>query len=119
MLDFEVQVASSGACAVVTVRGEVDLATAPQLETALERAARDGLPRVVVDLRGTGFIDSTGLATLFRAHKAVTTQGREFAVVCGPDTEVRRVIALMRFDEVFNLHASLDSVGCEDAEPSP
>ena len=114
MLDFGVEVGGDGACAIVNVRGELDIATAPDLVAALETAAQQSTERVVVNLLDTSFIDSTGLTTLFRAHKGY--EGREgvFAIICGPDNvEVRRVIDLMGFDQVFTIHESLAAAGCE------
>ena len=113
MLDFHVAVQRSPGCAVVSVSGELDIATAPQLTEALAEAAAMAGERVVVNLLETSFIDSTGLTTLFRAHK--DSNGNGFAIVCGPDNvEIRRVIDLMGFDEVFTIHESLMAAGCED-----
>ena len=113
MLDFKVDVAHSDACAVVNVAGELDIATAPQLVAALDEV-RDA-PKVVVNLLATSFIDSTGLTTLFRAHKRTEDQAdASFGIVCGPDNiEVRRVMDLMGFNEVFTLYESLAAAGCE------
>lgn len=114
MLDFQVDVGGDSSCAVVNVRGELDIATAPQLISALEEATEQSTDKVVVNLLGTSFIDSTGLTTLFRAHKGFEVNGNvAFALVCGPDNfEVRRVIDLMGFTEVFTIHESLSAAGC-------
>jgi anti-sigma B factor antagonist len=112
--DFEVEVEGTDACVIVKVSGELDIATAPQLVAALETANGREAERLVVDLLATSFIDSTGLTTLFRAHKQHESAGdRAFSIVCGPDNlEVRRVIDLMGFDEVFTIHESLAAAGC-------
>jgi anti-sigma B factor antagonist len=113
--EFEVDVQSMQTCAVVSVRGELDIATAPQLVDALDAAGQQQAARVVVNLLGTTFVDSTGLTTLLRAHKQY--QGGNdgaFSIVCGPDNlEVRRVIDLMGFNEVFTIHESLAAAGCD------
>ncbi len=115
-MDFEVGVAGTSACAVVSVNGELDIATAPQLVAALDEAADRHADRVVVNLLGTSFIDSTGLTTLLRAHKRFETNGSDtFAIVCGPgNVEVRRVIDLMGFDAVFTIHETLAAAGCDE-----
>lgn len=114
MLDFEVDVTGAAQCTVLNVRGELDIATAPKLAAALEQAQAAGPDRLVVSLLQTSFIDSTGLTTLFRAHKrAHDGAGPDFSLVCGPDNvEVRRVIDLMGFDTVFVIHESLAAAGC-------
>lgn len=114
MLDFLVEVDQTAQCVIVRVIGELDIATAPQVVEALDGIPADG-PRVTVDLLRTSFIDSTGLTTLFRAHRRFEGK-RDFCLVCGPDNmEVRRVIDLMGFDEVFTLFPSLAEAECEAA----
>ena len=54
-------------CAVVAVRGEIDLFTAPELKSALSEAIESGHTRIVVDLTDTTFLDSTALGVLIRA----------------------------------------------------
>ena len=115
MLDFRVDVAGGPTCATVTVAGELDIATAPELIEAIDNAAAMSAAHVVVDLLRTSFIDSTGLTTLFRAHKRFAEESRPFSLVVGPDNvEVQRVIDLMGFDEVFTLHPSRAAAGCDD-----
>ena len=108
----------NGSCVLVNVHGELDIATAPQLVAALETAAQSEGDQLVVNLLGTSFIDSTGLTTLFRAHKQHEDNGTGFSIICGPDNmEVRRVVDLMGFNEVFTIHESLSAAGCSD-EPN-
>lgn len=116
VLDFCVDVVRGPDCATVAVAGELDIATAPELVAALEQAAALPATSVVVDLLRTSFIDSTGLTTLFRAHKRFADESRTFSLVVGPDNvEVQRVIDLMGFDEVFTLHPSRAAAGCDDS----
>ncbi len=69
---------------VVSVRGEVDLATAPTLESALERAREASAGRLVVDLRAVEFLDSAGLSLLVRQDRAARADARHLIVVKGP-----------------------------------
>jgi anti-sigma B factor antagonist len=55
---------------VISLAGELDLSNADRLRDALHGAMRSGATRVVVDLSGLGFIDSTGLRTLLRGQQA-------------------------------------------------
>ena len=120
VLEFRVDVGRGPDCATVTVSGELDIATAPELVDAIEQAAKLPGSGVVVDLLSTSFIDSTGLTTLFRAHKRFAEESREFSLVVGPNNvEVQRVIDLMGFDEVFTLHPSLAAAGCDSGAGSP
>jgi anti-anti-sigma factor len=63
-LDFDLSVASDErGASVLTLRGELDLATAEQLERALAQAGDE----VLLDLRGLTFMDSTGVRGLLEA----------------------------------------------------
>jgi anti-anti-sigma factor len=65
------------------VRGEIDLATAPQLEAVVEQAILDhGAPRpLLVDLEECTFMDSTGLAILLRAQDRLG-EDLGLAIIC-------------------------------------
>jgi anti-sigma B factor antagonist len=78
---------------VVAVRGELDLATAPQLEGEVQALRSRGFASIVLDLRELTFMDSTGIRMLLMLDDAARTDGYAFAIVdCeGP---VRRVLAL-------------------------
>jgi anti-anti-sigma factor len=102
---FEVDVARHGDADVATVRGELDIATAPKLEVAL--AGGDG--RLVVDLTETSFLDSTGLRTLLGLAKA---GDREISLVCpGSNRAVLLVLDLSGFDSVLPRHETLEDAG--------
>jgi anti-sigma B factor antagonist len=77
---FSISAVDGDGRAVVTVRGELDLATAPELETALlERL--DAGHEVVLDLRELQFMDSSGLRVLVTAHTRAADGGPRFAIV--------------------------------------
>jgi anti-sigma B factor antagonist len=77
--------------------GELDLDTAPQLEEAIAALAED-CPRLVLDLRGLTFMDSTGLRLVIRWDAAARRDGFDFAIVPGPEV-VQRVIRLTGMDD--------------------
>ena len=96
--DFRILANASGARVEITVEGELDLATAPQLHAEFERVAGiDGLELVVVDLRRLEFIDSTGLEAILRFESSARTDGVELAVVRGPRA-VERLFSVMQLD---------------------
>ena len=68
----------AGEPVVVTVNGEVDLATSSELEACVLRAALEGAPSsVVLDLAGLTFIDSSGLRTLVSSSRAASEPRRD------------------------------------------
>jgi anti-anti-sigma factor len=91
---FEAEVHERGGVAVVAVRGEVDLLTAPRLEAVVDEAIADhGVPRpLLVDLEECTFMDSTGLAILLRAQDRLGERG--LAVACPPAGGPARLLEL-------------------------
>lgn len=79
-MDLTVEVGDHGKWSVVTVAGEVDIATGPQLEMGVDQAFERGGP-VAVDVRGVSFMDSSGLRAILNARERLVASGRGFAVV--------------------------------------
>lgn len=68
---------------VIVVSGEIDVASAPALRTAIAQARHAGCDRLVIDLSGATFIDSSGLSALFAAWRR-TREGGRMALACSP-----------------------------------
>lgn len=94
--DFEVDTRAEARGTVVTVVGELDVASSQVLERAL-MTTLNGVAVVVVDLRGLTFIDSTGLGVLVRAHQLAQEHGRRFGLVRG-NGQVSRLLSLTGLD---------------------
>lgn len=91
---------------VVNVAGEIDQATVPDLERALDEAIQAGPAAVVVDLSECGFIDSSGLATLVAARERHTEgDGKRFGVCCA-DAQVRRLLEITGLDAAMGVTGS-------------
>jgi anti-anti-sigma factor len=90
---------------VVVCRGEIDTATAPLLRDTLASLA---VGDVVVDLRSTTFMDSTGLSTLLNALRRLTRQDRRLVVVC-PEGAVRHTIRISGLIETFGVAEDVDA----------
>ena len=91
----------------LTVEGELDIATAPRMISALNEALANMAGPLVVDLTRVVFMDSTGLALLMNARRRVVRLGHGFAIVC-PSGPISRV---------FEIADMVDSLRvCPDAE---
>jgi anti-sigma B factor antagonist len=75
--EFRISVRDDDATVTLTVEGEVDVATAPALRDELYRLIDRGTRRIVVDLGGMEFIDSTGLGVFVGALKRSREGGGE------------------------------------------
>jgi anti-sigma B factor antagonist len=92
---------------VVTVHGEIDVATSPTLRERLIDLVNDGATRLVLDLETVDFLDSTGLGTIVSLLKRVRTQGGDLRLVC-TEARIRRLFEITGLDKAVPLHASLD-----------
>jgi anti-anti-sigma factor len=84
---------------LVTVAGEVDLGTAPQLAEVLAQFTTGS---VVLDLAGVSFLDSSGLNALVAAHRHIERR-HERLTIQGAGPAVRRVLELTGLDDVLHL----------------
>ena len=96
---FSVRTEQHGDATVVVPHGELDLATAPALEHALDGAMGEAA-RVVLDLRELDFIDSSGLRTLLSARKRAELSGAEFSLVAG-DRGLERTLEIAGVHQIF------------------
>lgn len=99
--ELAVLVAEADAWTVVTVAGELDIATAPQLEQrldlVLDAAAR---PSVALEVSGLGFCDSSGLGLLVRLWKRLQRdEGR--LMVLHPPVHLRTLLKRTGLDRMF------------------
>jgi anti-sigma B factor antagonist len=93
----------------VAVRGEAELATAPELTAALDDAIRRTSGPFVIDLSMVGFLDSSGIACLMRARALLGRDDRELGLICPPGS-ARRALELTGFDELVALYGSRDEL---------
>jgi anti-sigma B factor antagonist len=93
-----IRVECLGHAAVVSVTGELDMASAPQLEEALGRLVglprRPPLDRVEVDLSGVPFADVVGLTPVLTARAVLHARGAELSVQ-GAEPQVVRLLRLL------------------------
>lgn len=89
---LKIDVDTSGPERVVRVRGELDPHTAPRLEAAL-RETDPGATRLVLDVAGINFMDSTGLRIVLAAEKELAGNGVDL-VVRSPSDAVRRLLEI-------------------------
>jgi anti-sigma B factor antagonist len=92
---------------VLSLTGEVDLYTCPELKTELLRVIDEGAKVVVVDLSGPTFIDSTGLGVLIRGVERLRANDGRLAVVV-VDSNLKKVFEITGLDRVFSIHGSRD-----------
>jgi anti-sigma B factor antagonist len=94
---------------VLAVRGEIDAYTSPRLRERLTQLMEDGHYRVVVDLEGVEFMDSTGLGVLVSCLKRSKEHQGDVALVCTAP-QILRVLAITGLDRVFVVRESVEDI---------
>jgi anti-sigma B factor antagonist len=92
--------------AVISMAGELDLATAPELYS---RAATslETRPILILDMSGITFCDSSGFNALIRLRRrAEEAHGR--LILAAPPDQVLRLLALSGAESIFHVYAGLD-----------
>jgi anti-sigma B factor antagonist len=102
-VELKVSSRSQGDHTVVAVSGEIDLYTAPKLHAELAAAVTgEGGARVVVDMAGVEFCDSTGMNVLLAALRRARERGGEL-VLAGPRPAVRKILQVTGLESVFTV----------------
>ena len=96
---FSLDVRPERSHVVLALAGELDCATAPCLESALDELLAAGWDDVVLDVSRVAFVDSTGLVAILAAHRRAQEDGWRF-VVAGRCPALDRLLEVTRLTSV-------------------
>jgi len=105
-LEVESRPADNGVT-VLAPTGRLDVAGAPALKEAIGEVVRNGPPKVVIDMEGVSFVDSTGLGSVIAALKQIRNSQGELRLAA-PNQQVRVVLELTTLDRVFPYYATVE-----------
>jgi anti-sigma B factor antagonist len=91
---------------VVNLAGELDLYNAHEVREALLECCAESPKRLVVELSGVKFIDSTALGVLIEARTRM--ENRRAFLLAAPGLETKRALEISGLDRHFAVHESLD-----------
>jgi anti-sigma B factor antagonist len=91
---------------VVSVMGEVDLATVLAFEQTLLGATEDGTGEIIVDLTACSFLDSRALGALIATRARLKQSNRRLALVM-TNPNVMKIFRITQFDALFEIHPTL------------
>ena len=95
---------------VVRPRGRLDMQSAQGLRQELAQLADAGQPRLVLDLEGVGFMDSSGLGAIISGLKAARQNGGDLRIARANE-QVRLVLQLTSLDRVLHPYESVEEAG--------
>ena len=101
-VDYE---ATTDDVGVVILEGEIDIYSAPEFKEVLVNGIEGGAKRVIVDLSGVTFIDSTALGVLVSGAKRVRPRNGNLDIVC-TDENIIRIFEITGLDRIFGIFPS-------------
>ena len=100
--ELRITAAAEEGSQVLCLAGEIDMASAPELQRACMAAVDEGAKRVVLDTAEVTFIDSTGLGVIIALQKRLRAEGGE-TFIRSPSSVVRRLIDVTSLDRVVSI----------------
>lgn len=91
--------------AVIRGEGRLNMVSAPLLREAVTEAIASGRPRIVVDLSGVEFMDSSGLGALVGCLKSARQAGGDLRIAA-PSEQVVMVLQLSNLDRILTSYGS-------------
>ena len=88
-------------CDLITIKGRVDSATAPQMAQALEAANENGKYKLVIDMAGLEYMSSAGFRALLAAQRNCKKYNRGEVVLSNVPDRIREALELAGFTELF------------------
>jgi len=92
---------------ILSVKGEIDVYSAPRLRERLVELVSQGHRQIVVDLEGVDFLDSTGLGVLVGGLKRLRSHDGELSIVCS-QSRILKVFEITGLTSVFRMAATID-----------
>jgi anti-sigma B factor antagonist len=93
--------------AVIDLKGEVDLYTAPEFKQHLLGQIEAGVLKIVIDFTDTTFIDSTTLGVLVGGVKRLRPVGGQLLLVCS-DRNLIKIFEITGLHRVFEIYGTRD-----------
>lgn len=98
---MEVTVQEFKHCDMITVKGRVDSATAPQLAQALEAANEGGKYKLVINMEGLEYMSSAGFRAMLAAQRNCRKYNRGEVVLASVPVRIHEALELAGFNELF------------------
>jgi len=103
---MEHSVREEGNTIIVGLTGDIDLESSPEARRVLLAEVEKGT-RVLADMSGVNYIDSSGVASLVESLQSARAKGGDFALAAVSESAMR-VLQLARLDKVFTIHGTLE-----------
>ena len=110
-MDIELYESSRGDAVVLAPSGRLNMVAAPQLKKVADDVVANGRARIVVDLSGVSFMDSSGLGALIGGLKSARQASGDLRIA-GATEQVLAVLQLTNLDRILRPYATVqDALG--------
>ncbi len=107
-LDIKVDdISKESSIALVVLEGVIDAITIHQFRESMERIVNDQRYRIIMDLSGLSFINSSGLGVLLASLRAAESRGGDIKLV-GVKPGIRKVLEVAGFTDFFQIVMTLN-----------
>jgi anti-sigma B factor antagonist len=103
---MEISVERAESYVVLRPAGRLNMMAAPRLRSSIERLVQDGSTRVVLDLSGVSFMDSSGLGAVIAGLKRARQAGGDLRLAAAGE-QVQTVMRLTNLDRVLRPHETV------------
>ncbi len=108
LMDFDLAASNRGSTYVISVFGDVDVYTAPILDSHIQAAISAGITSIALDLAKCTYFDSEGIKVLLRALRLLGDRGS--IIVAGAYGSVERVFEISGLEQVFCILPSIQDL---------
>ena len=102
---MEINQRATPGAVIVGLSGEMDMSTSPDARRVFLALADRKTPKILVDLSGVSWMDSSGLATLIECFQNTRKYGGKLRLF-GLNDSIRDVFVLARLDTIFDIRKS-------------
>lgn len=106
-MELGLDVEEKDGATVLAVKGEVDVYTAPRLREKLVELVSQGTYKIIVNLEGVDFLDSTGLGVLVGGLKRLRSHDGDLTLVC-TQPRILKVFEITGLTKVFAIFETVD-----------
>jgi anti-anti-sigma factor len=94
---------------VAKPRGDIDVASAPQVRAELATCLTPDVDVLVLDLSATAYVDSAGLDMLFRLNERLRQRRARLLLVIPPGSHLARLVEIVALDRAVAIHKSVET----------
>ena len=108
----EIEITDTGEYRVLKPSGDLDVYTVGSLRDAIGRMIEDATPKVVVDLDGVPFMDSSGLGALMGGVRRLREAGGDLAIACTKEQHLK-LFAITGFGEGVSIAPTIEEAAAD------